>query len=223
MAVFNRYAHRYDDWYDDKKGAFVEEVESRLALDMLQVQPGMRVLDVGCGTGKFSLRLAQAGCQVTGVDVSEEMLDIARKKIADLDVDIRFLFMDAEDLEYGDDHFDAVVSMAALEFIPDTEAALEEMFRVTRPGGEILVGTINAQGEWGKLYSSLPEDTDSVFHHARFKSMADLKGYEPDRLAATGECLFISPDADEGDFTMEEELRLAGTKEGGFICALWRK
>ena len=71
MAVFDQYATDYDGWYNEKRGSFVDKVETELAFKLLEIKRGMKVLDFGCGTGNFSIKLDKMGCNVTGVDVSE--------------------------------------------------------------------------------------------------------------------------------------------------------
>ena len=71
MAIFDQYAPQYDTWYDNKKGSFVDKVETELAFRLLKVEEGMKVLDCGCGTGNLSAKLAKLGCRVTGIDMSE--------------------------------------------------------------------------------------------------------------------------------------------------------
>lgn len=223
MAVFDAFAIDYDNWYEEKKGKFVDMVETMLAMDMLDVQEDMRILDVGCGTGNFSVKLAQAGCKVTGIDVSDEMLDIAREKAEQQGLEIEFLKMDAEDIGFKDDTFDAAVSMAAFEFIKNTEMAFIEMLRVTKRGGAILIGSINKESPWGKLYTEKSISEKTVFKYADFKSKRDFRQLFPSLLKDIRECLFVPPMSDETDFDMEKEKEFSKDKEGGYICALWKK
>ena len=223
MAVFNNIATQYDEWYSQKKGAFVDRVETDLAFGMLKLEPGMKVLDVGCGTGNFSMKLAGMGCVVTGIDVSEEMLKVAWGKAAELDLSISYLQMDATELAFEDGAFDVVLAMAAVEFIEDTARAVKEMFRVAKVGGQILIGTINADSDWGDYYQAKKLQENSIYRYADFKTIEDLKAWNPEKLAETGACLFIPPFADEEEFTIEREKELYETIQGGYICALWRK
>jgi ubiquinone/menaquinone biosynthesis C-methylase UbiE len=223
MAIFNGIAAEYDDWYSQKKGAFVDRVETDLALSMLKLESGMTVLDVGCGTGNFSMKLAGMGCIVTGIDVSEEMLNVAREKAAEKSLSISYLQMDATELTFEEGTFDAIVSMAAVEFIEDSARAVTEMFRVAKTGGQVLIGTINADSDWGEYYQTKKEQGNSIYRYASFKTINDLKAWNPDKLVGTGACLFIPPLAAEEEFTIKREEELSETMRGGYICALWRK
>ncbi|SFE52893.1 methyltransferase type 11 [Trichococcus pasteurii] len=223
MAVFNNIANQYDEWYSQKKGAFVDRVETDLAFGLLKLESGMKVLDVGCGTGIFSMKLAEKGCIVTGIDVSEGMLKVAREKAAEKKLPIFYHQMDATDLAFEDGAFDAVLTMAAVEFIEDTARAVEEMFRVVKNSGQLLIGTINADSDWGDYYQTKKMQGNSIYRYAIFKTIDDLKAWNPEKLVGTGACLFISPFAEEEEFTLEREKELSETRRGGYICALWRK
>ncbi|OGO78609.1 MAG: ubiquinone biosynthesis methyltransferase UbiE [Clostridiales bacterium GWB2_37_7] len=223
MAVFDKIADSYDSWYLTKMGSFVDQVETELAFGMFDSYPGMKVLDVGCGTGNFSIKLAQQGCKVIGIDISDEMLDIARTKAEKQKLDIEFCNMDVYNLQFETGCFDAVFSMAAFEFIVKPQAALDEMMRVTKKGGQIFVGTISRDSKWGELYLSEPIRSSSVFKYACFKTLEDLRQLSSEKLINSGQCLFIPPDIDEDKISIETEQLLSKTEKGGYICALWKK
>jgi len=223
MAIFDRIADSYDSWYLTKLGSFVDKVETDLAFSMFGLYPGMKVLDVGCGTGNFSIKLAQQGCKVIGIDISDEMLDIARQKAKESGLDIEFYNMDVYKLGFEDGQFDAAFSMAAFEFIEKPRTALEEMMRVVKDGAQVFVGTISGDSKWGQLYMSEPLRSNSVFKYACFKTLEDLKKLNPEKLVKSGQCLFLPPEVKEDEITMEMEMQLSKTEKGGYICALWSK
>ncbi|KTG09115.1 hypothetical protein AUR64_15065 [Haloprofundus marisrubri] len=97
-----------------------------------------RVLDVACGTGA-NLPYLPAGVSVTGVDLSQEMLNRARRRADELGIDADLREADAEALPFEDDSFDTVVSSLSTCTFPDPVAALEEMARVCKPDGRILL------------------------------------------------------------------------------------
>jgi ubiquinone biosynthesis O-methyltransferase len=223
MAVFDDQAKTYDDWYKTKFGNFIDKVETDLAFRLFKPEKGMKILDIGCGTGNFSIKLAKMGCEVVGIDVSEEMLKKAEGKAKLEGLDIEFHKMDVYDLDFEDKSFDAVFSMAAFEFIKEPERAIDEMFRVAKEGAQILIGTINRDSKWGELYLSEDFQKNSVFKYAHFKNLEDLKSLKSEKLINSGECLFIPPYAEEDEISIEKENKLSKTEKGGFICALWRK
>lgn len=223
MAIFDDKAVDYDVWYKNKMGKFVDDVETKLAFSMFTPMEGMRVLDVGCGTGNFSIKLAEMGCKVIGIDVSDEMLKIAREKAKETGLDIEFHQMDVYDISFNDNEFDVAFSMAAFEFIKEPDKAYNEMFRVLKPEGQLLIGTIHRNSSWGKLYMSKSFQENTIFKYADFKSLEELEALDKKNLVLSGECLFIPPNAPEEEITMEMEKQLSETERGGFICALWKK
>jgi len=96
---------------------------------------GSRVLDVACGTGALSRRLAQAGASVTGIDLAPPMLAVARE----LSEGIAFIEGSADALPFPDDSFDVVTCQQGLQFFPDRAAAVGEMRRVLAPGGRVVI------------------------------------------------------------------------------------
>jgi ubiquinone biosynthesis O-methyltransferase len=225
MAIFDNVASEYDAWYTDKKGSFVDKVETDLAFKMITVEKGMKILDVGCGTGNFSIKLAKLGCSVIGIDISDNMLQIAQNKAEVENLDIQFLHMNLNDLNFNENKFDAVFSMAAFEFVDDEDApkALEGMLKVVKNGGQVLIGTISSNSSWGELYQDESFKKNTVFEYAKFKTLDNLKSWNKEKLVDSGQCLFISPLSPEGDYTYEKENELAGNTVGGYICALWKK
>ncbi|MGM0688740.1 MAG: class I SAM-dependent methyltransferase [Bacillota bacterium] len=221
--IFDRdKAEKYDSWYATKMGSFVDEVETKTAFDLYRPQPGEITLDAGCGTGNFSIKLAKYGCRITGIDISEDMLEIARRKAEAKRLQIAFLKQDVTDIGFEDNGFDGVVSMAAVEFIPNFRRAFKEIKRVVRPGGKILIGTITRDSTWGKLYQEQAKDENSVFHHAVLRNPVDFENIDPSNLIEIRECLFIPPNTPPDKISWKEEKRLAGKVRGGFFCALWR-
>lgn len=128
----------YDAWYDSPRGLWIGEVEYRLIERDLALRPGMRVLDVGCGTGWFTRRLARLrDMEVSGVDIDAEWLDYARSR----DSCARYVQADALALPFADNRFDAVLSIAALCFTSDWQRAIAEIVRVS--GGRFAIGMLN--------------------------------------------------------------------------------
>ncbi len=110
----------------------------RLRHEILQRASG-KVLDVAAGTGKNFRYYPKAACQITAADMSSAMLNIARRRADGLGIDVSFLMMDAEALGLIDKSFDTVVSSLTLCTFPEPVAALQEMARVCRTNGHILL------------------------------------------------------------------------------------
>lgn len=94
---------------------------------LLDLKEGETLLEVGCGQGHLTKRLADRGIEVIGIDANEEAPQVAGTD--------RVVHMMAEDLQFDDDSFDTIVSIHAIEHIPPLEEALSEMARVLKPGG----------------------------------------------------------------------------------------
>jgi ubiquinone/menaquinone biosynthesis C-methylase UbiE len=120
-------------------------------VDALGVGPGVRVLDVACGTGGVALRAARAGADVVGIDISADQLAKARSAADAEGLEIRFDEGDAEQLPYGDGEFDAVASAFGVVFAPDHRRAANELARVCRPGGRLVL-TAWQKDAWSNLH-----------------------------------------------------------------------
>jgi 2-polyprenyl-3-methyl-5-hydroxy-6-metoxy-1,4-benzoquinol methylase len=111
-------------------------LRSRFLLD--RVRAGERVLDVGCGEGRFALELARAGTEVVGIDIAEEPLRRARLRYPELD--LRHV-QAAGEWPLPDASFDAVWAGEVIEHVADTAGWLSEVRRVLRSGGSLLLST----------------------------------------------------------------------------------
>jgi len=113
-------------------GQYLVETQEKLLLEALGPLDGRHVLDVGTGTGRAAIGLAAGGAHVVGIDASQEMLGVARKRAAERGVAVQFLPGDAHALEFGDATFDASVSFRVLMHAPDWTQCVSELCRVTR-------------------------------------------------------------------------------------------
>ena len=132
-SKYNRFAR----WYD-----LVEGVPDLLGVRKLRQQllgqSSGKVLEVAVGTGK-NLPYYPRGCQIIAVDLSREMLNVARKRAAKLSMDVNFLLADADALPFSDKTFDTVVSSLSTCTFPNPLVAVREMSRVCRTDGKILL------------------------------------------------------------------------------------
>src|SRR4051812_11897411 len=121
-----------------KNEPMLAELEHRLIAE-LHIQPGMHVLDAGCGPGTQTLALARAleGTSVVGIDASRLMIDEAVRRAQGTDLDVAFEVADVEHLPFPDGAFGAVLAQTVFEHVPDPAAVTAELVRVTRPGGRV--------------------------------------------------------------------------------------
>lgn len=130
---YARMARGYESRWKRYVEASVRETMRRLPL-----APDLRVLDVGCGTGALlaAIRLTEPETRLTGVDLSDEMLELARRRLGPK-VDLRRSL--AEELPFDDGGFDIVVSSSVLHFVRDPAAAIAHMRRVLAPEGSLVI------------------------------------------------------------------------------------
>jgi len=105
------------------------------------IKAGQRVLDVACGTGVVAVTCALRGAKVTGLDLTPELIEVARENASIAGVEVDFHLGDAEQLPFPDATFDAVLSQFGHMFAPRPEVAVAEMLRVLKPGGTIAFST----------------------------------------------------------------------------------
>ncbi len=112
--------------------------------DALRLSRDARVLDAGCGSGQWSIAFAERGARVTGIDLSPEMIRLARDAASARGLDIEWRTGDVTRLADPLAVFDAIHARVLLQFVPDVPAALRELRRVLRPGGRLLASVPGA-------------------------------------------------------------------------------
>ena len=138
----------YAHWRASELGQVTERLERALMLDLIGDVAGKTLLDVGCGDGDFSLVLARRGAVVTGVDVSQAMIDAARKNCTAGAVTATFKLGEAHALPFEAGSFDVVVAMTILCFVDDAAPVFREIARVLRPGGKLVIGELGRWSTW---------------------------------------------------------------------------
>lgn len=119
------------------------------------VQSGQKVLDVATGSGNVALIAAGRGANVTGLDLTPELFDAARRRAAEAGVECEWVEGDAEELPFADESFDTVLSAFGTMFAPRHEVAAAELARVTRPGGTIAVAAWTPEGTNGQMFRTV--------------------------------------------------------------------
>lgn len=128
------------------------EGAAREFVERLDLKPGMRVLDVACGSGNLAVFAAQKGAEVTGVDIASNLVEAARKRAAAEGLNIRFDEGDAEQLPYDDESFDVVMTMFGAMFAPRPDVVASELLRVCKTGGRIAMANWTPTGHAGQMF-----------------------------------------------------------------------
>jgi len=126
-------AEAYDDKRFSRGGRFIDRREKEAVIDALSPVDDRRILEVACGTGRFTVTLADRGADIVGVDISEVMLEQGRTKARAAGVEgaIEFMQADAGRLPFPDDHFDSVFAMRFFHLAPDPKGFMTELRRVS--------------------------------------------------------------------------------------------
>ncbi len=154
----------YEAWYHTARGAWIGRTESQLLLQLMQPVSGQTLLDVGCGTGYFSRRFANAGLDVTGIDPDPAMIGYACNQAGP----ITYLEGMAEQLPFTDNSFEYTTAVTSLCFISDPQQALAEMWRVSRQG--VVLGLLNRHSI---LYRK--KRNSGSYHGARWDTWSTAK------------------------------------------------
>jgi 2-polyprenyl-3-methyl-5-hydroxy-6-metoxy-1,4-benzoquinol methylase len=139
--------------FREESGTYNDLVEVPAMLDLIGDIKGKRVLDAGCGHGYYSLLLAKKGAIVTGIDISEKNIELAKKNASNTSVNCQFLVCDMQDLSIFDsDTFDLVTSSIVVGYLDDLKKAFLEVFRVLKPQGIFSFSENHPmlKGEWEK-------------------------------------------------------------------------
>lgn len=218
--LFDDWPDPYEQWFQTPIGALVKTVELEWVMNLLKPQVAERILDAGCGSGIFTQPITEQGARITGVDISQPMLERARKRLPQHE----FLAADICDLPFANEAFDKTVSITALEFIENGEQAIAELFRVTKPGGLVVVATLNRLSPWAtRRIDQAKQDSESVFNHAFFRSPQELLGLAPARGEAFTAVHFTKDSAVELAIEIEARGKEERLDTGAFLIARWRK
>ncbi|MBN9264683.1 MAG: methyltransferase domain-containing protein [Hyphomicrobium sp.] len=165
----------YERWRSSELGRITDHIEEEVIVALVEPVFGKRVLDVGCGDGLLSARLAQEGAQIIGIDNDPRMLDAARRRAGGAKFRPTFVGGSAEALPFPDGLFDIVVAITVLCLLSDPEKAFREMSRVLRPGGRIVIGELGRHSLWAAKRRVAGWFGSITWRSARFRTSGDLK------------------------------------------------
>ncbi len=165
--LYTSYAGVYDQIFGK---VFHEGRES--AIRNLNVQPDERVLEVGVGTG-LALPMYPRHCQIVGIDLSEGMLEKAKERASEYDLThVQLHRMDAGAMEFTDNSFDMVVAAYVVTAVPDYRKVVDEMIRVCRPGGRIIM--LNHFSNGNKLIAAVEKVISPLTRHLGWRTDLSL-------------------------------------------------
>jgi len=219
--LFDDWPDRYEKWFTTPIGALVKRVEWELIDDLLKPGPGEFILDAGCGTGVFTLDMISCGARVVGLDLSLSMIKKARQKGASSQ--LRIISADIIRLPFLENSFDKTVSITALEFIPDGQKAIKELFRVTRKGGTLVVATLNSLSPWAERRREEGQKGHSLFSKAFFRSPGELAALAPVKGESRTAVHFLKEEDLDRAGEIERKGKLKDLGTGAFLAARWIK
>jgi ubiquinone/menaquinone biosynthesis C-methylase UbiE len=113
------------------------------------------VLDVACGAGNATIPAAKSAAKTTGLDITPELIEAGKKRAAEEGVEIEWIEGDAQDLPFDDGSFDVVFSVFGCMFAPDHRKTAEELVRVLKPGGRMVVAAWRPEGNVGRMFGTI--------------------------------------------------------------------
>lgn len=177
MAKFS--PKEYDAWYKTPLGSLCDKLEKEavfaLFVDRFKICPQL-VLDVGCGTGNYTLELARQGIKVISIDSSFEMAAFAKRKADKEGLKSNFVVGRAEAMPFKGNIFDGVFGITVLCFASNPETAIAEMKRALKAEGDVVLGELNKLSYWAVLRRIKALFKKSSYRGARFFSLRKLNG-----------------------------------------------
>lgn len=220
-AIFDDIAPVYDKWYETPAGKAVDFVERR-AVEELFKPRGKKILEIGCGTGLYTVWLAAEGYDLTAVDVSSKMMAFAQEKIKKMGKQVKWVQADITEILDDLESYDGILSMTAFEFIDEPEKVLQRLFNLLTPGGCLVIGVIGDNSLWSKRHrKSAEKNSESVFHKARFYTEEDILSWDLGVKPEIRKVLYFSPDIETFAEALEQEKKAVGNP--GFLVARWTK
>lgn len=147
--IVNYWTERSDSFMDQRRAELHDSIADRWLKEIEEVLPAgrtLKILDVGCGTGFFSILLGKRGHDLTGIDLTPDMIEKSKLLAKEEQADCHFQVMNAEELDFADETFDVVISRNLTWTLPHPDKAYREWLRVLKEGGILL----NFDADYGK-------------------------------------------------------------------------
>ena len=220
-GLFDEWPERYDQWFTTPLGSLIKRYEGELISDFLKPTPGEKILDAGCGTGVFTADILSSGSQVVGLDLSLPMLRLAERKFREYP--LRLVLGDMSTLPFKDSSFDKAVSITALEFIPDPQRAVDELFRVAKRGAIIVVATLNSLSPWAVRRVEQGNRGHAIFSKAIFRSPEELLSLTDVKGIVRTAIHFQKGEDPSRAMEIERQGQVGRWDHGAFVAVRWQK
>ncbi len=214
---FNKVAGKYDDYYQTDTGRKIDAVEKWQVKQYLDRIEEKEALEIGCGTGHWSMFFSDNGFQVTGIDIAEQMMQKAIEK--DIPGAV-FMKMDAENLMFPSESVKNIFTMASAEFTHNRQKFFDEAYRVLKRGGHFLIGALNRDSLMGKN-----KQNDPVFKDADFFSYDELQRLL-NRFGHPGisGCVLMNEKGEVLDYPRDKDIpQECLNNEGAFLVGFVKK
>jgi len=165
----------YRQWRASTAGAIAEQLERDLVLGLIGDVAGRRVLDVGCGDGVLALELRRRGAEVTAIDLSQAMIAAARQRALKQRADVGLAVAEVARLPFAPQSFDLVTAITILCFVADAAPVFDELARVLRPGGRLVIGELNKWSSWAAARRLRAWLGSPLWRKARFRTAGELR------------------------------------------------
>lgn len=164
----------YSRWRASELGIITERLERQLILELTGDVQGCRVLDIGSGDGTLAVELNRRGAAVEAIDRSIAMIDDAKARAARENANVNFHVAAAEHLPFRDAQFDVVTAITILCFVDDALPVFEEIARVLRPGGRLVIGELGKWSTWALERRVRAWFGSRLWRRGRFRTTGEL-------------------------------------------------
>jgi ubiquinone biosynthesis O-methyltransferase len=165
----------YAGWRASDIGTVTERLERALVLELAGELSGRRALDIGCGDGALALDLAKRGAAVAGIDASAAMIEAAKARAQRQHADAAFQVARAENLPFPSAQFDLVTAITILCFVDDAGPVFQEIARVLRPGGRLVIGELGKWSAWAAARRMRAWLGSRLWRLGRFRTAGELR------------------------------------------------
>jgi ubiquinone/menaquinone biosynthesis C-methylase UbiE len=147
-SKYDNEVEKYDDIFKNKAGLHFIRRKIAKAISFNAINKNQNILEIGSATGVFSFEYEKLGVKLTSIDLSPKNIEYVNKKKLAQNSMIDFQVGDVENLQFLDNNFDGIISFSTLRYVPNIEKALNELFRVLKPNGYIIIDFPNKLCPW---------------------------------------------------------------------------